>query len=862
MSEPKPGRSVALSPGDRLGPYEILSLLGAGGMGQVYRARDVRLAREVALKILPQAIDEDAGRFRRFQTEAKAAAALSHPGIVAVHDIGLDNGTAYIVSELVPGGTLTTLLERGPLAVKKLLDLAIPIADALAAAHANGVVHRDLKPDNILIAADGTPKIADFGLAKYLLPTPPEGSIGTTLPDDRTREGMIVGTVGYMSPEQAQGKPVDFRSDQFSFGSVLYEMATSTRAFRRKTVIDTLAAIINEDPEPIATTNPGIPAPLRWIVERCHAKDAEGRYASTQDLARELTTIREHLPEATSKVSLKSSPPARHRAIGLALVSALLVASGILLSRLLWLPPSPSNPSFRQLTFRRGNILRARYAPEGGSIVYGAAWEGAPPEIFTARVDGTESRPFGIVGADVLAVSPRGDVAIQLRKTNVRSPNGVGTLAVVPLAGGAPRELLEDVISADWNPAGTELAVVRSESGTWRIEYPIGHVLYTTTRTIDPAMRVSRNGDRIAFIEDTRVSEFLNVIDRSGTVTTLLKSEINEVINGLVWGSNDREIIFGRFVGNAQGNVSSIDTVDLNRRVRQLYRGAVLISVNDSIAGRLLVEQAKESTELMFGSSKEPVEKNLSWQTSSWPDNLSEDGRMVLFHDHTDYYLRRTDGSPAVRLGPGAAGSLSPDGRFVLLTTESQRGISMIPIGPGRIETIATGDLNADYPELLGDGRSIVFGATAGDGQKRLWVMDTDGTKPRSISEPVSKLNWAISPDGTKIALGGATGLKIYGLEGKPPREVPGFDPQDTIFAWTADGQALYVGAIDVPTQVARFDLFSGRKTPWKTLRPADLTGVYMIGPVCVTRDGSSWAYGASRSSTDELWQLTGLPLR
>ena len=343
MSDPK-RQSVTLQPGARLGPYEILSLLGAGGMGEVYRARDTRLARDVALKILPGPTGEDSGRFRRFQSEAKAAAALSHPNIVAVYDIGQEAGTPYIVSELVLGGTLTKLLERGPLTVKRLLDLAIPMAEAFAAAHASGIVHRDLKPDNILLSRDGPPKVADFGLAKYFQPNPSEGSRGTTLPDDRTREGMIVGTVGYMSPEQAQGTTVDYRSDQFSFGSVLYEMATGRRAFHGKSAVETLAAIINEEPEPIGTLTPNIPAPLRWIVERCHAKDPKHRYASTEDLARDLSTVRLHLTEVSGSGAMAALRPRRGRLLWpLAVVAAafsILLAVGVLRLR----PPAASLP--------------------------------------------------------------------------------------------------------------------------------------------------------------------------------------------------------------------------------------------------------------------------------------------------------------------------------------------------------------------------------------------------------------------------------------------------------------------------------------------------------------------------------------
>jgi serine/threonine protein kinase/Tol biopolymer transport system component len=375
-----------LKQGSRLGPYEVLAPLGAGGMGEVYRARDTRLKRDVALKVLVGAAAEESGRFRRFQSEAESTAALSHPNIVAVYDIGQENGAPYIVSELVSGGTLTTLLNRGPLPTRKLLDLAVPIAEGLAAAHALGIVHRDLKPDNILLTADGSPKIADFGLAKYFRPSQDaESSQLTTLTDDRTKEGTIVGTVSYMSPEQAKGEPVDFRSDQFSFGAVLYEMATGKRAFRRQTAVQSLAAIVQEEPEEIASINPRVPAPLRWMIERCLAKEPNRRYASTEDLVRELATLRDHLSQISlpEGISPKFGRP-RMRArelLGWGVAAVLLVVGALLIRRAepgppnrlhaallpppgtefdTWSAPPAVSPDGRRVVFRAGDGLWVR----------------------------------------------------------------------------------------------------------------------------------------------------------------------------------------------------------------------------------------------------------------------------------------------------------------------------------------------------------------------------------------------------------------------------------------------------------------------------------------------------------------------
>ena len=284
----------ALAPGTKLGPYEIAGLLGAGGMGEVYRARDTRLDRMVAIKILPAAFAADPERLHRFSQEARSASALNHPNIVTIHELGKDGSTHYIAMELVEGKTLREMLFSGLLPVRTAIEIAAQVGEGLAKAHESGISHRDLKPENVMVSSDGFAKILDFGLAKLNPPRESGWNEGTT---SHTPPGLIMGTVGYMSPEQASGQPLDFRSDQFSFGLVMYEMMTGKRAFQRKTAAETLVAILREHAEPIGASNPDAPAPLCWAIERCLAKEPEKRYVSTRDLARELAAIRERLAE-------------------------------------------------------------------------------------------------------------------------------------------------------------------------------------------------------------------------------------------------------------------------------------------------------------------------------------------------------------------------------------------------------------------------------------------------------------------------------------------------------------------------------------------------------------------------------------
>ncbi|MCU0255650.1 MAG: tetratricopeptide repeat protein [Vicinamibacterales bacterium] len=353
----------------RIGRYELLQKLGAGGMGEVYCARDRDLGRDVALKFLPERFAADRERLARFSNEARAASSLNHPNIVTVHEIGFADGTPFIVMERVKGRTFRALMNGKPLKARRILDLAVQAADGLAKAHAAGIVHRDLKPENLMVTEDGLVKILDFGLAKLRAPDKEgqsEQARGEATTDARgtstthSSGDEVVGTVGYMSPEQAAGRAVDFRADQFSLGTVLYEMVAGRRAFKRDTPVQTLSAIIEADPEPLSSLNPAFPAPGRWAVERCLAKDPADRYASTTDLARELRSVREHLSEVSAGGPVATRPARRPRwwvaALGLALAAAVAVVAvpawrDGLLERLQWLP-LPAEKCVAVLPFR------------------------------------------------------------------------------------------------------------------------------------------------------------------------------------------------------------------------------------------------------------------------------------------------------------------------------------------------------------------------------------------------------------------------------------------------------------------------------------------------------------------------------
>src|SRR6202451_1057594 len=421
--------------GHRVGHYRVLEKIGAGGMGEVFRAHDERLGRDVALKLIRPASSDNPDHLRRFEQEARAAAALNHPNILAIYDVGFDGSVPYIVSELLEGKNLRQRLTEGPLPVREAEDYALQIALGLTAAHERLIVHRDLKPENLFRTVDGRVKILDFGVAKLQTPADDERSMEsmTTV----TKHGAVIGTVAYMSPEQLRGKPVDHRSDIFSFGAILYEMMSGCRAFRGETEVDTMTAVLREEPARTNLEDALIPPGYQDIIQHCLEKDPKNRFQSAKDLVFALQTLAGSAgvrPSSNSKTTTRAIP-----VLPWALVAALAVATTLFaITQLLHTVAPP--PVYRRLTFEAGTVYSARFASDAQSIVYSAAWN---------------NKPLNLSEADLLGTSHKNELAVVLRGTHNGELETVGgMLARAPLAGGSPKELLADVRWADWDPSG------------------------------------------------------------------------------------------------------------------------------------------------------------------------------------------------------------------------------------------------------------------------------------------------------------------------------------------------------------------------------------------------------------------------
>ena len=851
-----------LSAGSRLGPYEIVAPLGAGGMGEVYRAKDGKLGREVAIKVLPETVASDPGRRQRFEQEARSASALNHPNILTIYDIDSSNGTTYIAMELVEGRTLRELVVSGePLATRKLLDVATQTAEGLAKAHSAGIVHRDLKPENLMISKDGFVKILDFGLAKLVEPAATlDASVLPTAVASPTEPGTVMGTAGYMSPEQASGQPVDFRSDQFSLGTIVYEMATGKRAFQRKTGAETLVAIIKEDPEPLSQVAPKSPAPVRWIVERCLAKDPEERYASTKDLARDLKSLRDHLSETSASGGLAVAEPTKARRRGWLLPAAIALllgaGAGFLMRERLFAKGTPP-VQFQRLTFQRGRIPAARFAPDGQTMVYSAAWEGAPLDVYTTRADSTEFRSLGLPGAEVLAVSSTGEIAVALQRRFVVGFEATGTLARVPLAGGAPREILQAVQNADFSPDGKELAVSRVVGNRSRLEYPIGKVLRERPGWIS-GVRVSPDGKLIAFVEHPQRGNndgVIRIVDTSGKVV-LENGPFVPGFSGMAWAPNGKEIWWG--------NIQATSVSGQTRQVRSSPHTFIQDVARD---GRALVYEAIGRREIIGVAAEGATPLNLSALNWSFPTDISNDGRTVLFGEQQrrppGIYLRRLDGSPAVRIGDGEAFSISPDGLWVAGTNASdRRELRIIPTGAGETRTVPLGDTTCQWGAWMPDNRHVLINGSRAGGSSRLHLLDVESGALRTIGPDgiILDNSQGVSPDGREVVVRGPDGRSaLLSIESGELRALSVVEAGEFPSGWTADGKGLYVTRLSgLPGVVEIVDIATGKRTPWKSYEPADPTGVEVAGPIVIAPDGKSYVYSIRRE-LDELFLATGL---
>ena len=850
---------MTLNTGTRLGPYEIVTPLGAGGMGEVYRARDSRLGREVAIKVLPAEFSQDSERRARFEQEARAASALNHPNIVSVYDIGTADGHLFVAMELVEGKTLRELVENGRLPSSRTLDVGVQIADGLARAHGAGIVHRDLKPENVMVSRDGFVKILDFGLAKLSTPTDEGASDLPTAAPRATDPGTVMGTAGYMSPEQAAGRPVDFRSDQFSLGTILYEMATGKRPFQRETAPQTLSAIIQDDPEPLGSLNSRTPAPLRWAVERCLSKDPEERFASTKDLARDLKSLRDHLSEASQVSGEAAAATARSRRLPgsfLAAAVAAVVLVGAAAAIVARKTAPVRVPVFHRLTFERGTIGGGRFAPDGQLVLYSAAWNGAPSKVFSTRVTGPGSSALSVPDALLFSISSQNELAIGLNAKLQNSFQPAGTLARVPVSGGAPRELLEDVAEAEWSPDGSQLAVVHNVAGKARLEYPIGKVLYETGGWVGH-IRFSPDGKSIAFLDHPASSDggTVSIIEAAGGA----KRDLSRgwlSLEGLAWSPDGGEILFSGTKTGVAWKIYGVTPAVKERFVLSAPSGILIRDIAKD--GRMLVTQDEWRAGISAVVPGQARERDLSNLDYSLVRDINADGSLLTLDESGEgggeqgqVYMRATDGTPAVRLGAGSGASLSADRKWVASTNADGTAIELFPTGPGQSRQLPCRGMNCYFPKFFPDGTRLAFlGVEAGHGEK-IFVTGSDAMNPRAVSpEGVAFTTvLAVSPDGKEIAaLGVDAKPAIFPAAGGAPRTIPGTDVLDIPMGWTSDGRFVYISRAAGPSTVlSRVDVASGGRTIVREVTASDPAGVQGILRVYPTPDARGYAYSYVR---------------
>ncbi|RKH07369.1 serine/threonine-protein kinase [Corallococcus carmarthensis] len=824
----------AFAPGEQVGPYVIVGHAGSGAMGDVYRARDGRLGRDVALKVLPPRFAQDPERLGRFRQEARAAGALSHPHLLTLFDVGTHEDVPYLVTEWLEGVTLRTQLMRGPMPLEQALRLGIQLSQGLAAAHARGVIHRDLKPANIFLCESGGARILDFGLARL-----------TERIEDAalTQSGAVVGTAGYMAPEQIRGQGVDARADVFSLGAVLHEAVSGRAPFGGDSPVERMSAALRDEPAVL-------PGELGMVIARCLAKAPGDRFQSAQDLAFALESI----AARGSPLAVRRRTLPRPALFAVAAAVPLCVAIGFLAFGDRQAAPvtqtvQASRPTYRPVTFRRGHVLNARFSADGHTLLYGAAWEGGRAELYSARTERPLSQPLG-QHADVLAASSRGELAVLLEPRFFDADHGSGTLGLMPLAGGAPRAVLDGVLEADWGSGDGPLAVVRRVGDTFRLEQPPGTVRFESQGWISHA-RVSPDGARIAFLfhahpKDDRGGVW--VLEKDGPPRELSADWAST--RGLAWAPDGREVWF---TASRTGADSELFAVDLRGTLRPVDRIAGRMVLHDiSHEGAVLVDHPVIRTGLAFGDAG--AERDLAWSDSSFMTGLSRDGRTLIFAEGAEVegptygaYLRTTDGAPPVRLGDGIPMALSPDGKQVLTVRYGEpMEFLLLPTGAGEPRPLSLAPVATVLSaRWFPDGKRLLLRAHEEGRPARLWVFEPGAGAPRPITAEGTGFDTAISPDGARLAAVDAAGsLRLFSATGEAQGTVPGQFTDQWVVGWDASGAALYLRSVSLPVQVSRVDVKTGASTPHLTI-PARGTppGLISVMTLALSADGSTYAY-------------------
>ncbi len=851
---------MALSSGTQLGPYTIQSQVGAGGMGEVYRARDTRLGRDVALKILPDSFARDPDRLRRFEQEAQAVAALNHPNILAIFDVGDLNGAPFLVSELLEGESLRATLDRGPLRQRKAIEYAVQIANGLAAAHHRGIVHRDLKPENLFVCRDGRVKILDFGIAKFVGKESAKPD-DATLTSAQTAASIVLGTASYMAPEQVRGEPVDARTDMFAFGAVLFEMLTGKRAFQRGTTAETMTAILREDPPEVTDVQPPIPPALDRIVRRCLEKNPELRFESAKDLAFALEAL-SHISTAGSSaaqaVAEEKKGQSRQKLIGIA--AAILLAAAML--GLGWwvgrtggaVPP----PEYQQITFRTGTVGNARFTPDG-SIVYSAAWDGGANQLYLSRAGDNGASELGLKNAELLSISKSGELAVRLNELALGGYARTGTLARIPLSGGSPREMLDNVQDADWAADGQSMAVVRfaPETSHWRLEYPIGKVLFDSINWISHP-KISPDGKSVAFADHENPGG-----DDQGSVAVIgpdgrerkLSSGWSS-LEGVEWSPSGDEIWFASSDSGAANNLRGVTLGGKLRSITNVPGGMWLQDIHDGLA-LMIVHQQRVNMRGTPPSGKD--ERELGWLGWSEVRDISRDGTKVLFEEEAEgggpnytVFLRDTDGSPPVRIGDGIGGAISPDNKWLVTRPLKIGALSLVPAGAGESRQLTHDNVSYRNVRYFPDGKTLIAEGIEPAHGARDYQIDVSSGASKPIT-PEGVYGVALSPDAREVAVTGPDGkVGVWTLGGSVMRAIPGIDSTYGIVGWTSDGASLYIASrvrqTDISTlKVYRVNIATGKMDFWREFGINLPTGASGVSPPWLSSGSNAYAYEYSQ---------------
>ncbi len=847
---------MPLATGSRLGPYEILAPLGAGGMGEVYRAHDSRLDRTVAIKILPASFASDHDRLQRFAQEARAAAALNHPNILSIFDIGDADGTTYVVSELLEGETLRARLQKAPVPLRKAINYALQIAHGLAAAHEKGIIHRDLKPENHFLTNDDRVKILDFGLAK-MMRQPGSTDTGDAMTVQvATEAGMVMGTVGYMSPEQVRGKPAVPESDIFAFGAILYEMVSGKRAFHRDSAVDTMSAILHEEPPDLTETARNVPGGLERIVRHCLEKNPAQRFHSAGDLAFDLEAL-------TDVSSSKSGTLAAARQVraqdfrrkltftGLALaVAAAVLGLGWWIGRSTAFTPPPE---YQQITFRTGSIGNARFTPDG-SVVYQAAWDGTPGQLYLARTGEYGSRELGLKDAELLAVSKTGELAIRLDTVGMAGYARSGTLARVPLSGGTPREVLENVQDADWAPDGQSMAVVRfvPENRHWRLEYPVGKALLDGINWISTP-KISADGKSVAFADHQNSTGddegSIAVIGPDGKEKILSTGWIS--IEGICWSPSGDEIWFASTKTGSAENLRGVTLSGKLRDITNVPGGMWLQDIRNGLALTVTHQQRIGIRGLAPGATEE---RDLGWFGWSIPRDFSRDGKKVLFEEEGEgggpnytVFLRDTDGSPPVRIGEGRAEAISPDNKWVVTQPIEQGVLRLVPAGAGEARELTHDKIRYTHLRYMPDGkRLLATGIETGHGA-RDYLIDLSNGNSTPLT-PEGTTGSILSPDGRSfLVVDREAKWGIWSLDTNSVRPIPGLDSNKYyISGWTPDGLSVYaLSSLQKETQAKVYlvNVTTGKMDYFKTFGEHIGSGITAVSGPDYSADGKAYVY-------------------